>query len=160
MAHPPTYLNKVVVGSACGRLLLLNVNSEEVLYEFEGWGSGVRCVAASPALDVIGVGLADGRAILHNVRFDETLMAFDNASGVGAGTEGLLGGGAGGASHVGGGACTTLSFKCASLPAAGLHREADSVWNTPVYQLPVCALNRGLAMEHLLSVLTAQGKAI
>lgn len=31
-------------------------------------GSPVKCLAASPALDVVGVGLADGRAVLHNLR--------------------------------------------------------------------------------------------
>lgn len=112
MAHPPTYLNKLVLGGDDGRMLLLNINSEEVLFTFAGWGSAVRCVEASPALDVIGVGLADGRALLHNVRYDETLMTFANASGVGAGNEGLLGGGAAQAAHVGGGACTAISFRC------------------------------------------------
>lgn len=115
MAHPPTYLNKLILGGDDGRMLLLNINSEEVLYTFAGWGSAVRCVEASPALDVIGVGLADGRALLHNVRYDETLMTFANASGVGAGNEGLLGGGAAQAVHVGGGACTAISFRCVFL---------------------------------------------
>jgi U3 small nucleolar RNA-associated protein 21 len=60
MAHPDTYLNKVVVGSQEGRLQLWNFSSCRMLFEFEGWGSAVCCLAPSPALDVAGVGLADG----------------------------------------------------------------------------------------------------
>jgi U3 small nucleolar RNA-associated protein 21 len=60
MAHPDTYLNKVVLGSAEGRLQLWNFATARQLYEFEGCGSGVACLAPSPALDVVGMGLADG----------------------------------------------------------------------------------------------------
>ena len=62
MAHPDTYLNKVVVGAEDGRLQLWNFATASRLYEFAGWGSAVRCIAPSPALDVVGVGLADGCA--------------------------------------------------------------------------------------------------
>jgi U3 small nucleolar RNA-associated protein 21 len=60
LAHPDTYLNKVVVGSAEGRLQLWNFATASLLFEFPGWGSAVCCIAPSPALDVVGVGLADG----------------------------------------------------------------------------------------------------
>jgi len=62
MAHPDTYLNKVVVGGADGRLQLWNFASGQRLFEFRPARCAVRCLAASPALDVVGVGLADGRA--------------------------------------------------------------------------------------------------
>lgn len=58
--HPDTYLNKVVVGSEEGSLQLWNFSTGRRLFEFKGWGAGVRCLAPSPALDVVGVGLADG----------------------------------------------------------------------------------------------------
>jgi hypothetical protein len=60
LCHPDTYLNKVVVGSEQGGLQLWNFATGRLLFEFRGWGSGVRCLAPSPALDVVGVGLADG----------------------------------------------------------------------------------------------------
>lgn len=60
LAHPDTYLNKVVVGSEEGRLQLWNFSTRRMLFEFGGWGAAVRCIAPSPALDVVGVGLADG----------------------------------------------------------------------------------------------------
>lgn len=75
----------------------------------------MRCLAGSPALDVIGVGLADGRALVHNIKFDETLMEFYNVAGAGTAAEGLLGGAAAAAARgqggSQGGACTALSFK-------------------------------------------------
>ena len=61
LAHPDTYLNKVLVGSEEGRLQLWNFSSATMLFEFEGWGgSAVRCLAPTPALDVVAVGLEDG----------------------------------------------------------------------------------------------------
>ncbi len=68
MAHPDTYLNKLIVGTANGQLLLINFSTGNVLYTFQGWGSAVKYVTSSPALDVVGVALADGRAVLHNLK--------------------------------------------------------------------------------------------
>lgn len=60
MAHPDTYLNKIVVGSDDGRMQLWNFSSGKLIHEFASLGSAVRCIAPSPALDVVGIGLADG----------------------------------------------------------------------------------------------------
>lgn len=63
MAHPDTYLNKVVIGSQEGKLQLWNLLSGKMLYEFSGLGEGaVKCITPSPALDVVGVGLSAGCA--------------------------------------------------------------------------------------------------
>ena len=59
MAHPDTYINKVVVGSKNGKLELWNFVSGKRLFAFD-FGTEVCCIAPSPALDVVGVGLADG----------------------------------------------------------------------------------------------------
>ncbi|EFJ49064.1 hypothetical protein VOLCADRAFT_59899 [Volvox carteri f. nagariensis] len=126
MCHPDTYLNKVLVGfEGGGEMQLWNLRSGVLLYTFKG----------CPALDVVGVGLADGRAVLHNVRLDEEVASFANAAGTGLAAEQLLGGGAGTAvarGGVGGGACTTLSFRSgAGLPlmAAGGGGGVITVWN-------------------------------
>ena len=37
MAHPDTYLNKVLVGGTSGRLQLWNFESGQMLHSFEGW---------------------------------------------------------------------------------------------------------------------------
>ncbi len=61
LAHPDTYLNKVVLGGGDGRLLLYNFVSGALLYTFQDVNSSaVQCIAGSPALDVVGIGFADG----------------------------------------------------------------------------------------------------
>jgi hypothetical protein len=75
-------------------------------------GSPVRCLAASPALDVIGVGLADGRAILHNLRYDEQVMVLHNAAAAGTGAGRFLQGtAAANAAAASSAAVTCLSFR-------------------------------------------------
>ncbi|EIE21950.1 WD40 repeat-like protein [Coccomyxa subellipsoidea C-169] len=93
MAHPDTYLNKVLVGGAKGRMQLWNFSKGVRLFEFTVADSDVKCIVSSPALDVVGVGLADGRALLHNIRFDEPVASFANASGTGTNDEAFLGAG-------------------------------------------------------------------
>lgn len=60
MAHPDTYLNKIVIGSADGRLQLWNFSTGSKLHEFAPLGSAVNVIAPSSALDIVGLGLADG----------------------------------------------------------------------------------------------------
>ncbi|CAK0785298.1 hypothetical protein CVIRNUC_008505 [Coccomyxa viridis] len=130
MAHPDTYLNKVVVGSQQGSMQLWNFVKGTKLYEFSVADCAIKCLAPSPALDVIGIGMADGRALLHNLRFDERVAAFSNASGAGAADETFLPGQA--RPSAGGGACTAISFRTGAgvpLMAAGGGAGAVTVWN-------------------------------
>ena len=60
MAHPDTYLNKVVVGSQHGSMQLWNFVKGTRLYEFSVADCAIKCLAPSPALDVMGIGTADG----------------------------------------------------------------------------------------------------
>lgn len=60
MAHPDTYLNKMIVGSDDGRMQLWNFSSEKCIHEFASVGAAIKCIVSSPALDVVGLGLADG----------------------------------------------------------------------------------------------------
>jgi U3 small nucleolar RNA-associated protein 21 len=60
MAHPDTYVNKILIGSEDGRMQLWNFNTMTRLYDFSSFGSAIRCIVSSPALDVVGVGLTDG----------------------------------------------------------------------------------------------------
>lgn len=67
MAHPDTYLNKVVVGSQEGKLQLWNFATGKMLYEFTGLGdAAMQCIAPSPALDVVGLGMSDGCVVLFD----------------------------------------------------------------------------------------------
>ena len=63
MAHPDTYLNKVVVASQQGTLQLWNFSKGTRLYDFKVADCAIKCLAPSPALDVVGIGLADGCAL-------------------------------------------------------------------------------------------------
>lgn len=60
MAHPDTYLNKIIVGGSKGRMQLWNFSKGVRLFEFTVADSDIKCIASSPALDVVGIGLADG----------------------------------------------------------------------------------------------------
>eukprot|EP00752_Nemacystus_decipiens_P004264 g3895.t1 len=79
LAHPPTYLNKVVIGSEGGALQLWNVRTGRRVHSFQSLdprGAAVRCIEPSPALDVAAVGLGDGRVQVLNLRTDESLISF------------------------------------------------------------------------------------
>lgn len=70
--HPPTYMNKIVIGSESGQLAVWNINTCKVKYTsrvFEG--SGVTALESSPAIDIIAVGLANGNVSLHNIKTDK-----------------------------------------------------------------------------------------
>ena len=64
MAHPDTYLNKVVVGGNGGRMQLWNFAKGMLLHSFQlgDGGADIRTLAPSPALDVVGIGMSDGCA--------------------------------------------------------------------------------------------------
>lgn len=139
LAHPDTYLNKIVVGSEEGRLQLWNFATAQMLFEFPGFGSAVRCIQTSPALDVVGLGLEDGRAVVHNLRYNETLMSFHNASGVGTNADRFLtGSDAQAAAMAAAGACTSIAFRTGQgvpLMAAGGGAGVVTVWNLEARRL-------------------------
>ncbi|GAQ79609.1 WD repeat-containing protein [Klebsormidium nitens] len=114
--HPDTYLNKVLIGSEDGRLQLWNISSRQMVFQFDGWKSPVRCAVPSPALDVVGVGLADGRVIVHNLKFNETVMTL---------------------THTFGGPVNALSFRTDGRPllAAGNGNGMVTVWDLEKKQL-------------------------
>ena len=82
VCHPDTYLNKILLGAADGRLCLLNVKTGSVIHVFEPdamgnrSGASVTCLENSPALDTVAVGLSDGRVVVHNVRHDVKVVDF------------------------------------------------------------------------------------
>lgn len=76
IAHPHTYVNKFLLGSKQGTLQLWNINTNKLIYTFEGWGSSVTVIAQSTAIDVMAIGLADGQVILHNLALDKTVVKF------------------------------------------------------------------------------------
>ena len=84
VCHPDAYVNKALVGSADGRLALLNFVTGRLVHVFAGFGAPVRSLAASPALDVVAAGLGDGRVVVHNIRVDATVATFTHDAARGA----------------------------------------------------------------------------
>ena len=139
MAHPDTYLNKIVIGAEDGRMQLWNFSSETCVYEFKSFNSSICCIVPSPALDIVGVGLADGRAVLHHLREDDTLLDIRNAAAAGTKSDRFL---TGSVDAISSGsvnsACTCLAFRTGSgvpLMAAGGMSGVVSVWNLDTQSL-------------------------
>ncbi|KAG6438520.1 hypothetical protein O3G_MSEX000035 [Manduca sexta] len=76
MCHPPTYLNKVLLGSIQGQLQLWNLRTSKLVYTFSGWGSPVIVTEPAPAVDVVAIALGNRKIILHNLKFDQSVMDF------------------------------------------------------------------------------------
>ncbi|KAI8786613.1 WD repeat-containing protein 36 isoform X1 [Biomphalaria glabrata] len=76
IAHPHTYMNKVLLGSEQGTLQLWNINTNKLIYSFDGWGVSITVIQQSTAVDVMAIGLADGQVILHNLAVDKTVVKF------------------------------------------------------------------------------------
>lgn len=130
LAHPATYLNKIVIGSEQGDIQLWNVQSKKLIYTFRTFADcrssssssdnngssssnnchgGVTCMAQSPAVDVLGIGFADGTVCLHNMRADESIFSVKMT----------------------GGPVTAVTFRTdgRAVMATGGTRGAIAVWN-------------------------------
>jgi hypothetical protein len=138
VAHPDAYVNKVLVCAADGRAALVNFVAGRVVHTFAGFGAAVRCVAPSPALDVVAFGLADGRVVVHNIRFDETVATFTHDPAGGAVTAAAFRTGPGPAVLVCGGVSGALSVW--DLAAKRLQTVIKEAHDAPVRGPPVfCA---------------------
>ena len=76
LAHPVTYLNKILFGSVQGTMQLWNLKTAKQIFAFNGWNSQITILEQAPAVDVMAIGLASGDIVLHNLKFDETVMKF------------------------------------------------------------------------------------
>lgn len=76
LCHPPTYLNKILLGSEQGLLQLWNIKECKLVYTFQKFGSKITILESAPAIDVIAVGLADGSIALLNLKYDQFVMQF------------------------------------------------------------------------------------
>lgn len=82
IAHPPTYLNKVLLGAQDGRSLLLNLHTKKIVHIFKSFLSSITVLEPSPVVDVVAVGTQDGRVLLHNYRLDKTIVSFKHTSNI------------------------------------------------------------------------------
>ncbi len=93
--HPPTYVNKIVIGGSCATtgkeaMILLNVRTGELIHTFKCLDavlprsskakSEISCLEASPALDTIAVGTSKGMVHLVNTRLDVLLFSLRHAT--------------------------------------------------------------------------------
>jgi len=92
ITHPPTYVNKIVIGYVSGNVELWNISSMKMIYRFsiktvENSESipGVTCLASASVLDVIAVGFSNGFVAVHNTRADKSILRIqieDSVSGL------------------------------------------------------------------------------
>ncbi|XP_050665502.1 WD repeat-containing protein 36 [Leptidea sinapis] len=76
LCHPPTYLNKILLGSKQGQLQLWNIRTSKLVYTLKGWGSAVLITEPAPAVDVVAIALENSKIFLHNIKLDQTIMNF------------------------------------------------------------------------------------
>jgi len=85
--HPPTYVNKVILGGSCAKtskdaMILLNVRTGKIIHTFKCLDkyspavvkSEITSLEASPAIDTIATGNSKGVVHLINVRYDKLLF--------------------------------------------------------------------------------------
>ncbi|KAH8310696.1 hypothetical protein KR044_002569 [Drosophila immigrans] len=82
MAHPPTYINKIVLGSQQGQLKIMNIKKNNILCTISRHNSRITCIEPGPALDVVAVGHGDGSIIVLNLKFDTVIVAFKQEWGM------------------------------------------------------------------------------
>merc|ERR1719487_781862 len=85
MAHPPTYLNKMLIATQDGRLGLWNVKTCSMIHEYGCLGSGVGITSLEPAptaLDMVAVGFQNGRLVLLNAKTDAIVCEFKATSAI------------------------------------------------------------------------------
>lgn len=76
LCHPPTYLNKILLGGENGVLQLWNLRTAKLVYTFKGWDSKVLVTEPAPAIDVVAIALENKKIILHNLKYDKTILTF------------------------------------------------------------------------------------
>lgn len=81
IVHPPTYVNKILLGSEQGTLQLWNLKSSKLIYTFTKFDSKVSVMECAPASDIVAVGMENGRVSLLNLKYDEVLMEFNQEDG-------------------------------------------------------------------------------
>eukprot|EP00658_Telonema_sp_P-2_P071659 TRINITY_DN60898_c0_g1_i1.p1 TRINITY_DN60898_c0_g1~~TRINITY_DN60898_c0_g1_i1.p1 ORF type:complete len:321 (-),score=76.63 TRINITY_DN60898_c0_g1_i1:95-1057(-) len=82
IAHPDTYLNKIVVGSSEGRVQLWNLRTSKMVYEYENVAGtspndSVTSIVQSSVIDVMAVGFQSGAIQVHDMRLDAAIVQFD-----------------------------------------------------------------------------------
>lgn len=84
--HPHTYINKILIGSTNGDLLLLNIRSGKIIHQFKCFKKNgdkhgkITALEQSPAVDTVAVGTECGKVHLVNIRMDIKLFTLFHES--------------------------------------------------------------------------------
>ena len=85
IAHPDTYVNKIVLANKRGKLLLLNIVTGRAVKilggvenDLETNDAEITFVHNSPALDVMAIGFTDGRCVLYDINKERTIMTLNH----------------------------------------------------------------------------------
>mmetsp|Transcript_2329 Transcript_2329/g.6663 ORF Transcript_2329/g.6663 Transcript_2329/m.6663 type:complete len:1234 (-) Transcript_2329:5398-9099(-) len=93
--HPPTYVNKIVIGGSCSKtgkdaMILVNVRTGKLIHKFQCLDAvnskskkdktEITCLEASPVLDTVAVGNSKGMVHLVNTRMDVLLFSLRHTS--------------------------------------------------------------------------------
>ncbi|KAG7730522.1 hypothetical protein KL933_000317 [Ogataea haglerorum] len=79
IAHPPTYINKVVVATT-SHLLIFNVRTAKMVFLSEEFVDGITCVETAPALDILAVGNGVGSFTIYNLKKGKILRTISTGS--------------------------------------------------------------------------------
>ncbi len=69
--HPNTYMNKVLVGSATGKLQLWNIRTGSLIMDFKGYSNGISFMEQAPTVDIVAIGLENGEIDVLNLKYDK-----------------------------------------------------------------------------------------
>lgn len=75
IVHPPTYLNKIVIGRKDGTLEMWNIRVAKLVWKSTAFEEAVTTLVIAPVADVLAVGLLNGRIILQNIKYGEELFS-------------------------------------------------------------------------------------
>lgn len=79
LLHPPTYIDKIVLGSEEGGLRLWHVGENRMIHDFDAAQVGtsrITCMANAPALDIIAVGHTSGVITVFHLKAGKRLLQF------------------------------------------------------------------------------------
>jgi len=86
VCHPPTYVNKILLGSGDGRLELWNIRSEKRVHAYAAIAGkeSITHVAPSGALDIVAVSRSTGKIHILDALKDAVLFELDHGRGIAA----------------------------------------------------------------------------
>ncbi|TMS37372.1 hypothetical protein L596_004316 [Steinernema carpocapsae] len=83
IGHPPTYLDKILVGTTDGQLHLINVRTGKVVYKFTKFNEkcAITYLSFPVVVDVVAIGFENGSIRLHNMKYDKQKAIISRNSG-------------------------------------------------------------------------------